>query len=607
MVLTLLFLMTVGVQEDPQALVEKLRSDDITVREGATAKLKELGRAAQPALEKAAKDPDGEVSSRAKLLLRRLEVVEKLTPNLLKSLPDVADRLAGGNEHTWTEIFLGAAAVENSVRKHPELKKVDLEALTISAFRGTADPQEQVKLIGWARLWRLHAAIPELIPLIKSPNVSVSRLAGGLIAELGAGERSNQIAELLKDANPETRSNAAWALIRNAKKHLPEIRALIKDENKDVRGYVMRALTWIGDREIAETLVPLLESKEANDQVEAIRALGSLGGLKHAKMIAEFLDDKRDPLFRIVAVQSLGALGAREYEKKAAALLDDDGRRSAAGYAAQALARMGLQGYAGRIAALAAEPEKNPGMQMGELAVRALIDLGSPEHSKHVAIGLKSPNDYPRAVAIEGLAALGAVEHLGDVTKLLDDKSPWIRWVTARATGELAARSSQKDRDEVALKLKTLLKDPSDNVRFTVGAALVRLGKVDHVGQLELIRQFEETPIFPQELVVALTDALLEAHEPATFAKLIKWFDLPRAIETEADIEAALRPLGLRPEKTPDLGIIGRMCEGRRTTPLRMLRGMRGYATVVVADGERVQLLGIEDGLKHWKSKLGTK
>jgi hypothetical protein len=56
----------------PDKLVEELRTGDIEVREAAGARLLKLGKAAVPALEKAAKDVDPELSLAARRLLEKI-------------------------------------------------------------------------------------------------------------------------------------------------------------------------------------------------------------------------------------------------------------------------------------------------------------------------------------------------------------------------------------------------------------------------------------------------------------------------------------------------------------------------------------------------------
>ena len=69
-------------QEDAvRALIEQLSADRIEAREQAYKKLEAIGRPALTLLEKAALDPDGEVSSRARTLIVRIPIREHLTPS----------------------------------------------------------------------------------------------------------------------------------------------------------------------------------------------------------------------------------------------------------------------------------------------------------------------------------------------------------------------------------------------------------------------------------------------------------------------------------------------------------------------------------------------
>jgi hypothetical protein len=63
--------------QDPAALVEQLGSDDITVRQRAAAALRELGPAARPALEKAARSNDLEIQARARTVLGDIAIGEQ--------------------------------------------------------------------------------------------------------------------------------------------------------------------------------------------------------------------------------------------------------------------------------------------------------------------------------------------------------------------------------------------------------------------------------------------------------------------------------------------------------------------------------------------------
>ncbi|HEU4339157.1 MAG TPA: hypothetical protein VFS19_03740, partial [Planctomycetota bacterium] len=96
-------------QDSVRELIEKFRSGDVVVREEATRKLKELGKAAKVELEKAVKDPDGEVARLATSLVERLTLQETLAPRLQEQIPGLADKLAFGGDPEWTQAFLAVA------------------------------------------------------------------------------------------------------------------------------------------------------------------------------------------------------------------------------------------------------------------------------------------------------------------------------------------------------------------------------------------------------------------------------------------------------------------------------------------------------------------
>src|SRR5437867_2986519 len=120
--------------QDARLLVQMLRSESVEEREEAERKLKAIGRPALPELEKAAKAVDAEAAERAKHLLRVIPVMEALTPNILRRIPGIEERLA------LKETYWGLSAfseVESSWerRRHSGLKKEDLELVALAGLR----------------------------------------------------------------------------------------------------------------------------------------------------------------------------------------------------------------------------------------------------------------------------------------------------------------------------------------------------------------------------------------------------------------------------------------------------------------------------------------
>jgi len=83
----LALLLALAGQDSADDLLRRLGSDSIEERDAASQKLRALGEAVRPALERASKDPDSEVARRAAALLRRLALRGRLSPQLRAAIP----------------------------------------------------------------------------------------------------------------------------------------------------------------------------------------------------------------------------------------------------------------------------------------------------------------------------------------------------------------------------------------------------------------------------------------------------------------------------------------------------------------------------------------
>jgi hypothetical protein len=156
--------------DDIPRLIERLRSDSIEEREAAAAKLKDLGRAAAPALEKAASGPDVESAGRARRILAVIDVREKLPAALLKGRPGIDERLAGGGA-AWTRELLDLAQEDPL---HPGgLKWKDLDILLAPAVRGAATPKEKQTVLNFLQNARTAAGAAAAELLLEDPDDEV--------------------------------------------------------------------------------------------------------------------------------------------------------------------------------------------------------------------------------------------------------------------------------------------------------------------------------------------------------------------------------------------------------------------------------------------------
>src|SRR6185436_9754812 len=121
--------------ETIRRLIEQLSADRIEARAEAFRRLEEIGRPALPLLEKAALDSDGEVATRARTLLVRIKIRERLSPALAGQMKDIFERLASGE---WKQIFLelaGDLRQPEERRRYPGVRAEDLSFMAPMALQ----------------------------------------------------------------------------------------------------------------------------------------------------------------------------------------------------------------------------------------------------------------------------------------------------------------------------------------------------------------------------------------------------------------------------------------------------------------------------------------
>ncbi|HTF56734.1 MAG TPA: HEAT repeat domain-containing protein [Planctomycetota bacterium] len=589
----------ITLQDDPAALIEKLRSESIEVREAATKRLKELGKAARPALEKAAKDPDGELAARAAFLLRILQLRDELSTNLQKAMPDAVERLALGKGAEWTAVFLEATATDDQGnRKFQAIVRGDLIPLAANAIRGAEKSDEKLKANWEACNWRLRSALPEMQKLLRDPDAQVRQLALVWYVVLGGREVAGQVAELLKDGNVQVRQHAANHLgYIGTKAQVGELQAALKDPDPTVQLNAARALGKLGDRTAVDSILPFLDTKLLGD---AAMALGELGCNEHAEKIAALLKDDESRWYALIA---LDLLDARDRAETIAKYLDVGGPGTP-GHAAMVLASWKIRAYSDKIAAMV--KDKIPG-DYG-LAIMAVGRMGDARHAKTLVPMLKDDSNYMRADAAEALELLDARDCAGDLASLLKDGDAHARSHGALALGKLASRMPESDRKAWIEALRPLEKDPSEAVRFAASISLVRLGVKSRAEVLDLVRRLDST-WFESWRVMAgeCTLALTQAHENAGYEKLMREIELKRAIESPDSLASALGDAGLKLVNREELILKGMMGTGRVIRSLDLLDTMLATLSGVIVEKDTVRVVPRDAALEYWAKRLQGK
>jgi HEAT repeat protein len=448
-----------------QELVNQLRSEKADVRNDARRKLKEAGRSALPSLERAARDPDPEVASAAKELLRILPIAEKLSPALRAAFPGVEERLALGGDEAWTRAFLEAIGGDPNAptAPRPDVGRADLEFLVGRAIRG-ADSGQASNICRALMKRPLRSAIPELAKLLRNPQCS--QLAARDLSALPFPETLEAIVSLLKDQSEEARMRAAEAL---AGLHLPEagppLVALLSDPNDQVKNVAIHSLGTLGYRPAGPALRKCLRLE--SQPTLTLEALGKVGCKEAIGDIVPYLEAKNF-LVRGYAAMALGELGAKETAPRIAKLLipnPDDQEKYGISLALRALGQLGakdalplIRPYAGdphvilrcrAICALAAlEDRESAGLIVPALAEG---DVGVSRGARHALRRLNASEQVPQildlvkkdpdrgAEAIATLADLGARDAVPVLVPLLKRPMPYVRAFAAEALCRLGS------------------------------------------------------------------------------------------------------------------------------------------------------------------------
>lgn len=449
------------------SLAEQLRSDSVDERNAAARALKGLGKDATAALLPLASDADAEVAARARQLLRVLKVLEVLPAALPKSLPGVDERLAAGPEQLWAEVFIEAAGDtdDGTRRRHPELKREDLEILARRAFLADPEPERKAKMckIVGARWFR--AAIPDLLPLLSDPAYGVREEAVIAVGKLRAHEAVPGLLLILRNEKEGqgVRGEAIRALSRlKAREAVPEITQQLKIESGSVLWEVRWALDELRAREAIPTLVELLKDRVPSTRAFAATILAEMVATEAVPALLPLLQDK-DRSAKACAAEALGHLGAQETAPDLMKLLEDRDAGLRRG-AASGLCALGHAAAVPKLVRLLKDPDFNTGWAVA----RALGSMSAPEATEPLLALLRDENTDVRSRAAEALAESGVRESIPRLRELLKDRNGSVRWHAAQALRTLGAREAWSD-------LVPLLEDADYVARGVAALALATL------------------------------------------------------------------------------------------------------------------------------------
>lgn len=433
--------------QDVDGLILKLRSEDSAVRDAATAELRAEGPKAEPALRRAAGDPDAEVAARAAHLLRIIDIVRNIPDELVLEYPGLPDRLTAGDDASWTSTFLHVHAAPSF-----------LNFLFPCALAGARSNEELRDVLRAATTRRLSSGNFETIAHLSHPSESVRSEAAAYLCIPGRRHTDPRLVTLLASDDPGIRECARDVVVHAGHRDLvPKIADLLGDERAEIRVEILQVLGEMKAFTAAPRIAGLLEDHVAPVRATSLHALRKIGARAWHSAIPRLLDDP-DPSIRSEALKAAGERDLRTVVPRVIELLSDgDGDVQEA--ACRALEKLNMSGAAPSMIPLL----RIPAVQ--STAYSALRTLARPEHAAGIAKLLKDPEFDVRALACSLLGFSGASEAAPRLLDRLADSNALVRRFAAAALGDLRI-------EEAAGPLARALDDADERVRHAAAAAL---------------------------------------------------------------------------------------------------------------------------------------
>ncbi len=237
-------------------------------------------------------------------------------------MPGVEERLAGGDNHEWTRVFLEAGTVTFGGGIAERTKSEDLKPLAERAFQGMTGTEE-----GWVcnviGERQLHLMTPQLMKLLRDGSEDSQRRATQALGDLRVKEAAPEIVRLMKKIEHIAyTSTAYYALCRMEKEAvLPSLLPVVKDGESWIRGYAIQVLAELGAKEAVPAIRDRLKDDDSSVLEAAIEALATLGAKEAAGDIAKLLEGEYVHV-AVDAAQGLANLQAKEFIPQIAKWLD---------------------------------------------------------------------------------------------------------------------------------------------------------------------------------------------------------------------------------------------------------------------------------------------
>lgn len=186
----------------------------------------------------------------------------------------------------------------------PEDKREYLSNLILDRLKSEKDVVTKEYLIALSGKLRLKSAVPVLVSIAKEKKYPRRYVVYFALGEIGDISAIDTVIEGLSDERVDVQKYASRAIIKMGPKALPVIFEEFNSLNKDIQGYLIRAMGEIRDKSAEDLLISQINSENKYD---VIWALGKVGTEKSLPYLISELKNQ-DYIARVRACQALGDL-----------------------------------------------------------------------------------------------------------------------------------------------------------------------------------------------------------------------------------------------------------------------------------------------------------
>ena len=277
------------------------------------------------------------------------------------------------------------------------------------------------------------AVVAELVALLDDADADVRRASIAALQQLGAAHVEAVVA-VLAAAHPAAR----LALLPGvqSRRAAGEVRALLADDDPEVRARACEALARLGDTAAVPQLFAALADANPRVAHAATAAIQALGTPETGTRTLEALR-RGAPIVRRHALRIIAAMGFDHAFDAVVRSVDDPD----AVIAELAVAALGALGDP-RVGSMLAELGRDPREGVRAAAMRTIAQRGESTAPQELARGLTDDAPWVRYYAVQGFGRLGEVGAIALVIERLADPAPFVRIAAIEALGHLDAPAS---------------------------------------------------------------------------------------------------------------------------------------------------------------------